>query len=417
MTSNKKRYKLNKNKLSFVMAMVAVLVGLFIILPLLFDGENNSNLQPSAPATEVVEEAIELKISCVGDVMVHKPQLSAQYNNIVEGYSFENNFEYVYQYIDSADLALCNLETTFAGGKYSGYPLFNAPESLAGALKNAGFDVAITSNNHIMDMGLEGMKRTLQVSREAGLKTTGTQLEGEKNYIVVDVKNVKIGVVAFTFETPNVNGRTTINGNYVSDEALPLLNTFNYETMDDDLIRIQNAITDAREDGAELIVCYFHWGEEYQRSPNEYQQYIARQAAAYSADIIFASHPHVLQGMEMLTDELTGKKVPIYYSMGNFISNQRAETLNNRYTEQGMIAEVNLEYIKSTKQILEIEMIAIPTWVEKYKSEGKDIYSIIPLDKNLDQNPTLAVSGHLSRAQQALTDIKELLGEEYVMAN
>jgi poly-gamma-glutamate synthesis protein (capsule biosynthesis protein) len=186
-----------------------------------------------------------------------------------------------------------------------------------------------------------------------------------------------------------------------SAEAWVLLTTFNYNTLDEDMVKVKQSIDNARADGAEIVICYFHWGEEYQRSPNEYQQYIAMEAAKYGADMIFASHPHVLQGIEMLTPEGTDKKVPVFYSMGNFISNQRTETLDNRYTEQSMIAEVRMEYMKSSGQILSVEMSAVPLWVEKYKKNGKDVYTIIPLDNTMQENPSLAESGHLPRAQQA----------------
>ncbi|MGI6730348.1 MAG: CapA family protein [Anaerovoracaceae bacterium] len=400
-----------KKRAVVVLGILVVILAFAMISPPLMQGSSGENTEPVIPDPPEVEEAIALSIAAVGDVMVHKPQLAAQYNGETGTYSFTNNFQYIKEYISAADLALCNVETTFAGGTYSGYPVFNAPDSLATALKEAGFDVALTANNHIMDKGLSGMKRTLEVLREEGLKTAGTQLEGEKNYTILDVKDVKIGIVAYGYETSNVNGRPTINGNYVPDEALPLLNTFNYTTLDQDLEKVRQSIQAARADGAELVICYYHWGEEYQRSPNDYQVYMARQTASFGADIIFASHPHVLQGMEILVDENSGKEVPVFYSMGNFISNQRAETLNNRYTEQGMIAQVNLEYMKSTQEILSLKMSVMPTWVDKYRKGGKDIYSIIPLDENLDQNPTLAESGHLNRAKQALEDIKALLGE------
>ncbi|MDD3168504.1 MAG: CapA family protein, partial [Eubacteriales bacterium] len=347
-------------------------------------------------------------------VMVHKPQIPAQYDSETETYNFDNNFEYVKKYLERADLALCNLETTFAGGNYTGYPVFNAPESLADALKKAGVDVALTANNHIMDMGLSGMKRTLEIARGAGLETAGTRLENEEEYNILEVKNVRIGIVAYLYETPKIDTSPTINGNEVSTEAWSLLNTFNYNTLDEDLLKIRQSIQNARADGAEIVVCYFHWGEEYQRSPNEYQQYMAREAAAYGADVIFASHPHVIQGMEMLTNETTGRTVPVFYSMGNFISNQRTETLDNRYTEQGIIAQVELEYMKSTGEMLSVAMNVVPVWVDKYKKGGKDIYTIVPLDDTLPQNPSIIESGHLSRAEQALTDIRDLLGAEYV---
>lgn len=415
MEQNEKN-KQNNKKLLIILGVVALLVGLFMIFPLLFH-EEKEKADVSVPTPPAEEEAVELTISAVGDVMVHKPQIPAQYNSTNGTYQFDNNFSYIKKYIEGADLALCNLETTFAGGHYSGYPVFNAPESLADALKTAGFDVALTANNHIMDMGLDGMKRTLEVTRNAGLETAGTRLSGEKTYSLVKAKGVNIGIVAYAYETPSIGGQTTVNGNSISDEAIPLLNTFSYETLEDDLARIQKSIQEAREDGAELVICYFHWGEEYQRSPNEYQQYIARQAASYGADIIFASHPHVLQGVELLTDEESGRQVPVFYSMGNLISNQRTETLDNRYTEQGIIAEVQLQYLKSTQEILSMKMDAIPLWVDKYHHNGKDIYTVIPLDDQLSENPDLAVSGHFNRAEQALRDIRDLLGDEYIRTN
>jgi poly-gamma-glutamate synthesis protein (capsule biosynthesis protein) len=144
---------------------------------------------------------------------------------------------------------------------------------------------------------------------------------------------------------------------------------------------------------------------------------MAKEAASYGADVIFSSHPHVVQGLEMITNPASGGKVPVFYSMGNFISNQRTETLDNRYTEQGIIAQVHLEYMKSTKQVLSVTMDAIPVWVDKYKKGGKDVYTIVPLDKDLGQNPSLAESGHLARAEQALTDVTELLGAEYIQTS
>lgn len=399
-------------KYYIILAGLIIAVGLWIIIPPLLH-EEEPEVEPAQPPF-VEEQAISLTISAVGDVMVHKPQIPAQYDSDTESYNFDNNFEYVKRYIEKADLALCNLETTFAGGNYTGYPVFNAPESLAEALKKAGFDVALTANNHIMDKGISGMKRTLEIAREAGLKTAGTHLDGEKDFTILEVKNVKIGIVAYLYETPIIDSIPTINGNEVSGDAWALLNTFNYNSLDEDLLKVQQSIQNARADGAEIVICYFHWGEEYQRSPNEYQQYMAREAAGYGADVIFASHPHVIQGMEMLSDETTGREVPVFYSMGNFISNQRTETLDNRYTEQGIIARVHLEYMKSTRQVRSVNMDVIPVWVDKYKKNGKDVYTIIPLDDDLPENPSLAESGHLSRAEQALADIRDLLGEEYI---
>lgn len=411
-------------------------------------GGHTADIGDGADKPDKPAEPIELTISCVGDIMVHKSQLTAQYNSATDSYSFDDNFQYVKKYIEAADLALCNVETTFGGGAYSGYPAFNSPESLADAISNAGFDAAITSNNHMMDTGFKGMQRTIEVLRGAGLPVTGSKLAGEdKSYIIADVKGVKVAVVSYTYETPGVNGRRTINGNPLSDEAKSCINSFSYNSLDNDLAALKADIDSARGDGAQVVIVYFHWGEEYQRTPNDWQQRIARRAAEMGADAIFASHPHVLQGVEMLKitepgaddgqsgDTADGtedsidnsqdggsgsgqgdggaktKKVPVFYSLGNFLSNQRRETLNNNaYTEQGLIASVHLTYHPDSGELSDVSMDAMPTWLDKYTSGGRTYYAIVPLDAELEQNPALSASGHLSRAQQAQSEIKGLLG-------
>lgn len=361
-----------------------------------------------------VEEPVDLSILCVGDVMAHSTNIKAALNAAGgSGYDFTGDYEYVKPYISQADLALCNVETTFSGGTPSGYPLFCAPDELAYALMDAGFDVGITSNNHMMDTGFDGMQRTLEVLRNQGLATVGSRYDGEESWTMVEKEGVNIGIVAYTYETTGAGADSvSINGNYVSKEAEELINSFNYNELDQDIERIASDMEAAEEAGADLIICYMHWGNEYQREPDDNQAYMAQALADRGADIIFASHPHVLQRVDLLesADERT---VPVFYSMGNFISNQRYETLNqNRYTEQGMMAQVEVSIFPSTGEIVSQKVTVIPTWVDRYGSPQR--YAIVPLDGNLASNPALGASGHLDRAQQALADVTELVGAEYL---
>lgn len=404
-----------KNRFAALLIMSIIAVGCLVAIPLLFSGCSNDIKKPVNVEQEEIEEPVELNIFCVGDIMVHKSQISSQYDANTDKYDYTNNYKYIKEYMSKADLALFNLETTFAGKPYSGYPAFSAPDELADAIKDAGFDVAITSNNHMMDKGKAGMERTLNVLREKGFYTAGSRLTNEEErFALVDVKGVKVAVVPYTYETPSNGGNTAINGNVISSKDAELINSFSYETIGNDLLEIQNTCEAARQAGAEIVVLYYHWGEEYQLSANKWQKYIAEQSVNnMDIDIIFASHPHVLQEMEYLQNENTGKKVPVFYSMGNFISNQRRETLpdlqNNKHTEEGIIAKVNLKYMKSQGEIIEINMSALPTWVEKYKVGGKSIYEIIPLDENLNENETLNALGHLLKAQTALEDANGIL--------
>lgn len=397
--------------LALALAAVAVLVGL-LSLGLAEEPAAPLPAEPEVPAVEEAPpEPVALSFVCVGDIMVHRSQIASQYDTATGLYDYTDNFRFVRERIRSADLALANVETTFAGGTPTGYPSFNAPDALADALADTGFDVAITANNHLYDKGLAGLERTLGILRIAGMETAGTQLADEPAYALVEVKGVRVAVVAYTYETPSTDGRTYINGVLLPTEHAERVNSFSHERLDADLAEVGAVIADARVAGADVVVLYYHWGEEYQRSPNLWQRQIAERTADLGADIIFASHPHVLQAAEMVRGPETGRDVPVFFSMGNFLSNQRAETLDNRFTEQGMLAWVDLVFDPETRTVQSAAMRVTGTWLDKYKEGGRDRYAIVPLDQELEHNEALAASGHRGRALQARDDLRSLFGE------
>ena len=408
---------INRKKIIPILLLTLLVAGSIFALPLFLHqgqntlGESGNGLDLPAPPPEP-ELPVSLEILCVGDIMVHEPQIPSQYDNATGTYDYTNNFQYVKPYIEKADLALGNFEGTFGGAPYKGYPAFSAPDELATALKGAGFDVIITANNHMTDRGHDGVLRTLDVLEGKGLVTAGSRRDpAGPRYALTTVEGITVGVVAYTYETSGSGPEVSINGSFIPERTAALLNSFSYNRLEGDMAKIGQTMTEAREAGAELVILYLHWGEEYQRAPNQWQRQIAEKAAAeLGADIIFASHPHVLQEMSLIPGKKQGQQVPVFYSMGNFISNQRQETLQNRFTEQGMIARVNLEFMKSTGTITSIGIDATPTWVDRYKRNGKTVYEIIPLDDQLENNPALMESGHLERARQAREEIHGLLG-------
>ena len=426
-------------------------------------------------AEEPAPEPVHLSIRAVGDVMCHPAQYQSAYNASTGVYDFSGNYTYIKKYIQDADLALCNVETTFKGdGNYVGYPIFNSPDTLATAIRDAGFDVAWFANNHMIDTGKTGVMRTVELMRGLGMTVAGARLTtDEPRSPIVEVNGVKIGIVAYTYET-TTTGRRLINGNPIWEGGTDFINSFRCESglayaVEADRAAIAAEIKGCRDRGADLVIAYFHWGNEYQREFNAGEHNMAQFAADAGADMIFASHPHLLQGVECFEYQVDypvpepepepepveeeeenepwiirvrkhfglikeeepepepepepeepkptfwTKKVPVFYSMGNLISNQRVETISDyipakaRFTEQGMIAWVDFDYDPETKEISNLQMQCLPTWVEKYKKNGHVEYYIIPLDKDLASNPELANSGHLSRAQQALEDVKALI--------
>ena len=363
------------------------------------------------------EPPVELLISAVGDVMMHLSQINAQRDDATGTFDFNNNFVYIKKYIQESDLAMFNLETTFAGSPYTGFPLFSAPDALAPALKSAGFDVAVFANNHVIDKGIAGFRRTLEVLRENRFMTTGGRLssEWEPRFVIAEVKGVNIAVIGYTYASSSASGQLLVNGLPVPRGEEGLINYFRYEHLDTDLANIKETVDEARAAGADVVILYYHWGSEYQLTSNQWQRTIAeRSVKEMGADIILGAHPHVLQEVGFFFNERTGLQVPVFYSMGNFISNQRRETLpttqNNRHTETGIIARINILFDVENRRLLDVSVSAIPTWVDRHTRGGRHVYHIIPLDEELENNPTLAQSGQLSKAKAALDDAIGILG-------
>lgn len=397
-----------KLKIATLITLVLVILGLALLLnwEVVFGPVQEPEPEPEPP------KVTELSLLCVGDIMVHSPQLDAAYDSESGDYDFSENYQYVTPYVQGADLALCNVETTFGGKPYTGYPAFSSPDSMAADIKEAGFDVAITANNHMTDRGYDGVIRTQEILKENGFSVIGSVMTpDEPRYIIEDVKGVKVGIVAYTYETGSGSGSVSINGCFISDETADVINSFNFNTLDEDCQRIKGDIDAARAAGAQVIVAYYHWGEEYQREPNSWQIKLAQRTADMGADVIFASHPHVPQMMEYVTVTDSDKKVPVFYSLGNFVSNQRAEIMNDTRTEQELMGMVNLTYKEDTG-ITSIEMDAVPLWVDKYYDGGDLVYTVIPLDEKMHENASLQASGHLSNAERALEEINEILGRD-----
>jgi len=392
------------------------------------------------------DEIIDLSMVCGGDIMYHISQLKGAYNydgvwssennefTAESGtFSFDREYQYIKKYVESADIAFANLETTFAGGPYysGSWARFNTPDGLATTLKDTGFDVIFTSNNHSLDRKIAGLKRTLEVLEDAGLTTVGSRKnESDNRSIVVTAKDVKIGVVSYTYETIEVNGSRTLNGSPMEDGAWNYLNTFRYGSdklsLAEDKESIKNEINWCKDNGAEIIVCYFHWDafNEYVLKVDNLQKDLAKFAAECGADVIFASHPHRVQEINEITVSVDGKEktVPVYYSLGNFISNQRYESLTPygdpedqaRATEQELLAYVEFSYNKTKGELSITTTKAIPIWLDRYSSNGYYEYRIIPLTNGFEENADLLASGHLDRAKKALVNLKEIIGEKYI---
>lgn len=345
----------------------------------------SSGQASGTPSADIPETTA--TVLSTGDIMVHSTQLTGAKTS--DGYDFSAFFKESKTYFTAADLAIANLEVTFGGtesGKFSGYPAFNTPDSLADAIKDSGLNLLLTSNNHSYDTGLFGLKRTVQILKQKGIEFTGTkETEADPTYTVKEVNGIKIGIADFTYETDGQTaGRKYLNGAILAEEANALINSFSYNRLDEFYSSVQTILSGMEAAGADFTVFYMHWGNEYQTSPNTWQKTIAQKLSNLGVDMIIGSHPHVVQPVELIHSEDGQNTTVCLYSTGNYVSNQRQEIMNPEcptgHTEDGVFFSFTLTKNKDGTALTDLDLI--PTWVNKYKggSAGGYLYTVYPLE-------------------------------------
>lgn len=371
-----------------VLTLCIIGTAVFLISPLISQPSAHTSSDDVGHASSAPSEPYVVSTATVvntGDLLMHSPIISGAKNS--DGsYDFSDIFSVIKPYLDAADLSVANLEITFGGeesGAYSGYPCFNLPDSFADDIKNGGIDFLLTANNHCYDTGLFGLKRTAQTLKTRNIPFIGTrESEQDSIYTVRDVNGIKIGMACYTYENARPEaGRKSINGRVISVDANNLISSFAYEALDEFYLDAQETIAAMRQGGAECIVFYMHWGEEYRLAPNNWQTTIAQKLCDLGADVIVGGHPHVIQPMELLTSSDGTHSTVCIYSMGNAVSNQRKGIMTScpsGHTEDGMLFYYTFRKYSDGKVSL-ASVDVVPTWVEKKQINGKNKYVIYPL--------------------------------------
>ncbi len=335
-----------------------------------------------------IPEDWEFTIISTGDIMMHSPQIKAGWQPESKSYDFSFMFDKVAPLLRQGDLVIGNLETPLAGEGnrgFTGYPMFNAPEVLAKNLKDAGFDVVSTANNHSLDRGFQGLCATLDNLDAAGLFYTGTFRSPEEPRILkLETAGVRIGLIAATYGT---NGLT-----------LPKDKGFGINYINADQLLAD--ISQARREGAQYVIVMLHWGVEYQTKPNKEQTELAQALLKGGADLILGNHPHVLQRGEAIhlaelyaqTEKQSGQAAAdlpplvykasgkdqikfVMYSQGNFVSNQegmdRLSSIILKLT-LGVDGATGEPYFKNAEYI--------PIYTQRRNRQGISQHKVWPLE-------------------------------------
>lgn len=247
----------------------------------------------------------------VGDAMQHQAQIDvARQLGGGNSYDYSDCFKLIAPTVTEADYAVCNLEVPLGGGPdYTGFPCFSAPDSYAVALKDAGFDMFLTANNHCLDRRDRAARRTIFVLDSLGIDHVGTFHDAAdrmaKVPFIKTINGIRFGFLNYTYGTNGIEPRNGVEVALIQKE------------------RMADEIRRTREAGAEIVVVAIHWGVEYVLLQNRNQEDIANFLIDQGVDLIIGGHPHVIQPMKVVRNEKEQKDVLLVYSLGNFISNMK----------------------------------------------------------------------------------------------
>ncbi|MBP9626718.1 MAG: CapA family protein [Synergistaceae bacterium] len=287
----------------------------------------------------------------VGDIMAHRPQVNAARYFGGVSYDFTPQFKEILPLLSGADLLVGNLETVLGGAKtdadYTGYPLFNTPDSLLDALKNAGFDVLLLANNHANDKKPQGLLRTLEEIKKRGFLWAGVDdpQEGRSPVpLLMEVQGIQMALLNYT---------------YGSNTALPSKGAQLRPSLMDEA-QILKDIAAARDKSADIVVVCLHWGNEYALKSSDAQRVLASKLQEAGADIIIGSHPHVVQPIEMAVSSADGRPQLVAWSLGNFVSNQRPIP-----RERTMLLSVEITKKEGESRVSRVAVA--PLWVQNMR--------------------------------------------------
>ena len=404
---------MKKSPIDVVIKLSIFLIGIFIFLTSLSftiikisknsdsqleNNEINADLSINSVDAPVIEakstEDKKISLVAIGDIMCHNSQFKDAYK---EGtYDFSYVFTDIKTYIENADIAIGNLETTFAGSKkgYSGYPQFNTPETLAYNLKDIGIDVLTTTNNHCLDSGYNGIESTIDFLDQAEIAHTGTfkSPEDQNTILFKEVNGIKIAFLAYTYGT---------NGIPIPKGKEYCVNLINKEF-------ILSQLDLAKKGNPDIICVSMHWGVEYQRHPNDEQLDLTDFLFNNGVDIILGSHPHVLQPFEkreITLEDGTKKDGFVIYSLGNFMAAQNKENTRN-----SIILNLGITKHVDTNKITIDDISYVPIYMYSYPTYNN--YKILDINNTLSQynngetplpnNPSLILKNELQSITQLL---------------
>lgn len=340
------------------------------------------------PAANVRTDANGLRsatIRTAGDFVIHDVVFQsaarlAKQTNSSDPFNFRPMLNLIRDQLENADFTVTNVDGSMGGKQYykygySGYPQFNTPPHILYAMVDAGVDMLTLANNHMLDGWFDGLMAEIANVEKVGLKHVGANRSAEEKNtpVVYEINGIKVGFMNYTVSLNEMDKKG------VDSRALEFgVNA----TKNSDPKKDAKALRDA---GADVIVCYMHWGKEYEEMPDDNQKKLANILVASGCDVIVGGHPHVVQYATWLsgTNQFgEAQQTLCLYSLGNFLSDQRLPLRDG-----GILFDFTIQE-QADGSFSIINPSYLPTWVWRTgdKENGYD-YSVVPIGKYLDTRP------------------------------
>ena len=327
-------------------------------------------------------EIAQVSFAVAGDVIPHEPVRAAAAAAAAAGQAGDSLgwaalFADVADIFQHADFGFVNLETPVAPAHSKGSRpfMFDAPTALIQALKANGIKIVSFANNHVMDQGWPGFSETRDHLREAGILFVGsgdTAADAWKP-LILEQNGIKVGWLGIT---------RWLNGNRNPDkDDQPHVNFFPYPNESGgapgaDEAAVLEAVKQARAQ-CDLLVVSIHWGVEYASAPRPEDIETAHKIIEAGASVIVGHHPHVLQPVETYPAS-DGRNAVIFYSLGNFLSNQSRTYVDGLMPDKngdprdsliGLFSAVRRDYGPAGVRVELAHVGILPVWGENNRND------------------------------------------------
>ncbi len=254
-----------------------------------------------------------------GDIMMHIPVKSSAraHNEVDVGTNISHNnsgfdflFERIRESLKVSEIVIGNMEFPVSPPFKSIPKIFNCHPDVLPAMKKAGFTILHIANNHILDQGEKGIISTMHYIAKSGVDFLGIGPDERtaRAGIVKNLGGIRVGFIGYAGYLNYARSRRQIGYR---------LNWF-YDESD-----VKSDIADIRK-RSDFLVMVAHTGVEYASMPHPKDIALMKSYINQGVDLIICHHPHLLQPVEKVVSS-DGRECHIFYSLGNFLSNQDAK--------------------------------------------------------------------------------------------